>query len=266
MRLGRIEVEGRQAWAVIQGDRAIEMEGDLFNPRIEGSAPSHPLGAVRMLAPVTGKQMFGSGVNFLGKDPLGTPPLHPDPAIKPVSSISASGTPIPLPPDYSGKVILEAECVAVIGRECRDVSVEEARSAILGYTCGNDVSHRGWRAADLSIWRAKGLPGFSPLGPWIETDFDPGSADAVMRLQVNGEVIHETPLSEMLFSFAEVISTISSYVPLFPGDAIWSGTYKSIFAEPGQTVAVEIPGIGSLVNETVLVAVPSERTGTSGAS
>jgi 2-keto-4-pentenoate hydratase/2-oxohepta-3-ene-1,7-dioic acid hydratase in catechol pathway len=252
MRLGRASIDGEATWVEYTDGGVAALEASPFAaPTPHAAGPFLPLEAVTVLAPVVPRQMFGAGANFLGKDPSAPPLERPDPAIKPVSSVAAPFQDIPLPADYEGKVIYEAECVAIVGTHCDAVSVSQAEESILGYACANDVSHRGWRADDMTIWRAKGLPGFSPIGPWIETDWHPSRPGAELLLEIDGQVATRTPLSEMRFSFAQVISTISQYVPLWAGDVIWSGARQSVYAGLGQSVVVQVDGIGRLVNHSV---------------
>lgn len=97
----------------------------------------------------------------------------PEPWHKAVNALSNPGDAIVIPFDSTTGIQYEGECLAVIGVPTRRVSPEEAWRRILGYTCGNDVSERTWQSNDNSMWRGKGADTFAPIGPWIDTEFDP---------------------------------------------------------------------------------------------
>ena len=137
--------------------------------------------------------------------------------------------------------------MAVIGKHCRRVAPDKAAKYILGYACGNDVSDRTWQGEDWTFWRAKGSDTFAPVGPWIETGIDPQKLDMIVRL--NGREVQRCHSKDMLFTFPEIISYISQQVTLQPGDLVFSGASGVTCAiKPGDTVEVDIPGIGVLSN------------------
>jgi 2-keto-4-pentenoate hydratase/2-oxohepta-3-ene-1,7-dioic acid hydratase in catechol pathway len=137
--------------------------------------------------------------------------------------------------------------VAVIGKDCRRVTPTQASCFILGYTCGNDVSERTWERDDQTFWRAKGSDTFAPVGPWIETNLDPQNLDLMVR--INGRQVQHCNTRDMLFTFAEIVSYISQQVTLRPGDLVFSGATGTTMAiKPGDSVEVDIPGIGVLCN------------------
>ena len=121
---------------------------------------------------------------------------------------------------------------------------------MLGYTIGNDVSERAWQAADRTFWRSKNTDTFKPMGPWIETEADLDAMETVVRL--NGEVRTRFRTGDMLFGVARFISTMTRYLTLHPGDVIWMGTDgASPDLKPGDTVEVEVTGVGTLSNPFV---------------
>ena len=155
--------------------------------------------------------------------------------------------PIIIPRDSEGQIHYDGEAVAVIGKMCRRVTPAQAGRFILGYTCGNDVSDRTWQRDDRTSWRAKGADTFAPVGPWIETDIDPQNLELIVRL--NDEEKQRAYTKDMLFPFHEIVSYISQQVTLRPGDLVYSGATGATSAmKPGDTVEVEIPGIGVLRN------------------
>ncbi len=176
-------------------------------------------------------------------------PSEPALFLKPSSSVVGPEDAIVLPRD-AGRIDYEGELVAVIGRPCRSVSVEEALHYVFGYTCGNDVSARQWQRGDLQWWRAKGSDTFSPIGPFIATDLDP--TDLELRTRLNGREVQTTNTGALIHSVAALVSFASQAMTLEPGDLVFTGT-------PGQTgdlsdgdvVEVEISGIGVLRNPVV---------------
>src|SRR5262249_27630900 len=142
----------------------------------------------------------------------------------------------------------EGELVMVVGKRTRNVSPEEARDAIFGVTCGNDVSERNWQhgqGKDLQWWRAKGCDTFAPLGPTIATGLDYGNLSLQTRL--NGEVVQKQSTADLIFDCASILSWVSGWVTLAPGDVIYTGTPGSTRAlKPGDVVEVDIENIGVL--------------------
>ena len=137
--------------------------------------------------------------------------------------------------------------MVVIGRRCKNVAPEQALDYVLGYTCGVDVSARAWQGGDKSWWRAKSADSFASLGPVIQTSMDLASFQIFAR--VNGEQVQHCIAEDMIFNIPDQISTISRYVTLEPGDVIYTGTGGATAEiKPGDTLQVEIPGIGGLEN------------------
>jgi 2-keto-4-pentenoate hydratase/2-oxohepta-3-ene-1,7-dioic acid hydratase in catechol pathway len=166
--------------------------------------------------------------------------------MKPPSSIIANGETILLPPQ-SAQVEHEAELVIVIGKRGRNVTAEEARKYIFGYTVGNDVTARDLQKSDGQWTRAKGFDTFCPFGPWIDTDFDP--SDAVITCRVNGQMRQMASTRDMVFNVGVLIAYISSVMTLEPGDLIFTGTPSGVAElKNGDKVEVEIEGLGRLSN------------------
>jgi 2-keto-4-pentenoate hydratase/2-oxohepta-3-ene-1,7-dioic acid hydratase in catechol pathway len=153
-------------------------------------------------------------------------------------------------PADARQVQYEGELVVVIGRRARNLGEDEALSCVLGYSIGNDVSERTWQKSDRTLWRAKNADTFKPMGPWIETEVDLDALET--RVRVNGTETTRFPTNDMLFGVARYIATMSRYLTLHPGDAIWMGTDgTSPDLKAGDVVEVEIAGIGTLRNPFV---------------
>ena len=258
MRIARFEIDGLARYGVVEGDSITEIRGDVFGS-FERTSTAHGIENVRLLAPVTPSQMFGPGVNFADH-------LHeatsitgqaemaetPQPWHKAVSAIINPGDNIVIPYDSTTGIQHEGECLAVIGKMTRRVSTEQAWDHILGYTCGNDISERTWQRNDNSMWRGKGSDTFAPIGPWIDTDFDP-KAGGDMIVTLNGEEVQRASTADMYFDFGVLVSYISQQLTLKPGDVVWSGTTGDPRnMNPGDQVVVEVVGIGQLTNPVVM--------------
>jgi 2-keto-4-pentenoate hydratase/2-oxohepta-3-ene-1,7-dioic acid hydratase in catechol pathway len=166
--------------------------------------------------------------------------------LKPSTSVIGSGDTIRIPPD-SSRVDHEAELAVVIGRPARDISRDTALSYVLGYTAANDVTARDQQKADGQYTRAKGHDSFCPLGPWIETVFDP--SDVRISASVNGELRQDGRTSQMIFDIPTMIEFMSGVMTLLPGDVILTGTPAGVGPiVDGDTVTIEIEGIGELTN------------------
>lgn len=174
-------------------------------------------------------------------------PTEPMLFLKPPTALIPFDFPIQLPPGV-GRVDLEAELTVVIGKKGRHIPKENALEYVLGYTCSNDVSARVLQKKDGQFGRAKGFDTFCPLGPWIETELRDPSQLQVMA-QLNGKSVINGNTHDMVFDVPTLIEFISGVMTLLPGDLILTGTPEGV-AElaPGDTVEIEIEGIGVLRN------------------
>jgi 2-keto-4-pentenoate hydratase/2-oxohepta-3-ene-1,7-dioic acid hydratase in catechol pathway len=153
-------------------------------------------------------------------------------------------------PPQSQQVEHEAELVVVIGKRGRWIPLEEAHDYVLGYTIGNDVTARDLQRRDGQWTRSKGFDTFCPLGPWIETDFDP--ADAMVTCYVNGDMRQMASTRDMVFSVRQLIAYVSSVMTLEPGDLLFTGTPSGVgILRPGDMIEITIEGLGTLRNLVV---------------
>ncbi|WP_051237649.1 fumarylacetoacetate hydrolase family protein [Ottowia thiooxydans] len=168
------------------------------------------------------------------------------------NALLAHGRDILVPADAGPRVQYEAELVVVIGKKAKGIEESEVPGVILGYTIGNDVSERDWQKSDRTFWRCKNTDTFKPMGPWIETQFDPSGAKTSIRL--NGALQHEFDTEAMIFGVSHFISRMSRYLTLWPGDVIWMGTDgTSPDLQHGDVVDISISGLGSLRNRIIRV-------------
>ena len=169
--------------------------------------------------------------------------------MKPSSSVIAHGDSIVIP-EESERVDYEAELGVVIGSVCKNVSKEDAKNYIMGYTCLNDVTARDIQARESQWIRAKGYDTFCPVGPCLETDIDPLNLD--IKLYVNGELKQNSNTKNMMRDVYTLVSYISKIMTLYPGDIIATGTPKGVGRlMDGDMVTVEIEGIGKLTNYVI---------------
>lgn len=174
------------------------------------------------------------------------------------TSVTNPGDPIVHPADVE-QVDYEVELGVVIGRTAKDVSAEEASEYVAGYTAVNDVSGRDAQFEDEQFFRGKSYDTFAPMGPTLvpENDLNPNELDVACR--VNGETKQESNTEEFIFDVGEVVEYISGITTLRPGDVISTGTPGGVgifrdppeLLEPGDTVEIEVEGIGTLANPVV---------------
>jgi 2-keto-4-pentenoate hydratase/2-oxohepta-3-ene-1,7-dioic acid hydratase in catechol pathway len=249
VRIARISVDGSPRFGVISGDPGSEtvalLSAHPFGELVM-TGEQVPLRPDSLLSPVLPSKVLGIGRNYAehAREMGGEAPERPLVFLKPSTSVIGPGKAISMP---DPRVDYEGELAVVIGRLCREVPVERAFEVILGYTCGNDVTARDWQRLDGQWSRAKGGDTFCPLGPWIETDLDP--TDLRLRTVVDGEVKQDARTSLLIHGIPELIAYASTAMTLLPGDVILTGTPAGIGPlHAGQSVTVEIEGIGSLTN------------------
>ena len=226
-------------------------EGDLFglhSPAGDGIASD----AVELLAPVAPGKIIGLANNFhaLIEKMGGSVPAEPLYFIKANTSLNGPGRPIRRPRGYDGKIIFEGELGLVIGRTCRNAEPPEALDALFGCTCVNDVTAIGLLKKDPSFpqWtRSKAADTFGVLGPAVATGLEPSALR--VRTEVNGQERQNYPVTDMVFSPADLISRLSFDLTLEPGDVIACGTSVGVGSlQDGDIVTVSIEGVGELTN------------------
>lgn len=235
----------RYGWVL--EDRVGLLEGSPYQEyrRLEATVS---LDMVRLLAPVEPSKIIGVGRNYVAhaQEHGSEVPEMPLLFLKPPTSVIGPGETILLPPQ-SVNVEHEAELVVVIGKRGRWIQPENALEYVLGYTVGNDVTARDLQRRDEQWTRGKGFDTFCPLGPWIETDFDP--SDAMVTCHVNGEMRQMASTRDMVFSVRQIVAFTSTIMTLLPGDILMTGTPAGVGPlTNGDIVEVSIEGIGKLSN------------------
>lgn len=239
------------SYGIVQGDTVRAIRGDLFGAH-EPTSVQHKLAQVKLLCPCEPPKVLAVGLNYKSHLRDRKPPANPEMFYKPLTSLQHPGDNIEIPAD-SKNTHYEGELVVVIGKRTSNVSREEARAAIFGVTCGNDVSERDWQNGankDLQWWRAKGADTFGPFGPMIVRGLDYGNLR--LETRVNGKVVQKESTSDLLFDVPAIVSFTSKYVTLTPGDIIYTGTPDTTTAlKHGDVVEVEIDKVGVLRNPVV---------------
>lgn len=225
------------------------LDGGAYAPEIVG--PPIALADVELLAPVMPGKIACVGRNYAAHAAELGNEVPPEPLIflKAPSSVIGPNEAV-VYPAISERVDHEGELAIVIGRRCRNVKAETAADVIFGYTVANDVTARDLQQKDDQWSRAKGFDTFCPVGPWVDTAFDP--AGRQLRCLVNGEVRQDSTTDLMIYSIGRIIAHISRFMTLEPGDLILTGTPSGIGpVQVGDTITVEIEGLGLISNPVV---------------
>jgi len=254
MRWIRFTVNQETFFGILQGDQVQRVKGSPF----EGYQLEEvycPLQAVQLEVPVIPRTFYCAGLNYAehaleaakkaGKEP--NLPPRAEIGYRANNALIADGQTVIIPKDAGEKIHYEGELVVVIGKKAKNMTKENALSCVFGYTIGNDVSERTWQKSDRTLWRAKNSDTFKPMGPWIDTEFDP--RDAMTTVKVNGveKTVYKT--NDMIFDVASFIEAMTRYMTLWPGDVIWMGTDgHSPDLVSGDVVEIHISGLGMLSN------------------
>ena len=252
---GSPSVPSGVAWGTVEGPAGAPPEaltvaaidGHPFGP-ITFTGDRWALGDVRLLSPFLPSKVVALGKNYhdhaaeMGDDAPTTPLIF----LKPSTSVIGTGDVIRLPRS-SSEVHFEGELAVIIGTPARNVSRDDALRHVFGYAAANDVTARDQQRADVQFTRAKGYDSFCPLGPWVETVLD--ASDLRLVTRVNGEVKQDGRTSQLVHDIPTQIAFISAVMTLLPGDVILTGTPAGVGPiVAGDTVEVEIEGIGTLAN------------------
>jgi 2-keto-4-pentenoate hydratase/2-oxohepta-3-ene-1,7-dioic acid hydratase in catechol pathway len=247
----RYETGGKTSYGILEAEQIRELD----RSPIEGGKPTGKtvaLASAKLLAPVEPSKVIAVGLNY--KSHLGDREPAPYPGLFAKFPTSIIGPEAEIVyPEGASNVHFEGELVIVIGKKASRVSKQDAPKYIFGVTAGNDLSERDWQRDDLQWFRAKASDNFGPLGPAIVTGLNHN--DLLLQTRVNGKVLQKQRTSDLLFDVEDIVSYISQFVTLMPGDVIYTGTPGQTSAmKPGDVVEIEIEGIGILRNR---IASPS---------
>lgn len=245
------------AYGQMDGDDRINVIAGAPFDGLEPTGETVGLRDATILCPVESPRIFGVGLNYAShaEEMKLARPIIPMLFMKPSTAAVGPGDPIVYPSE--GKNIhFEAEVAVVIGRRVRRISERDATEAILGYTCGNDVSERVIQRAEMQqgcLLISKGYDSFNPLGPTIATGLDPENIPLIGK--VNGKVRQRNNTSDLIFSIRKLVSYMSQAMTLLPGDVIMTGTPSGVGPiAPGDTVEIEIAPVGVLSNPVIAEA------------
>ena len=243
----RYSAEGKTSYGILDEQTVREMNSHIF-AGAEPTGKTLKASDVKLLAPCEPSKVLAVGRNYKSHiaDRNIETPKEPGIFWKPNSCIIGTEENIVLP-EGAENVHYEAELVIVIGRKGKNISEAEASKFVFGVTAGNDVSARDWQKNDLQWFRAKGSDTFGALGPCIVQGLNYN--DLLVQSRVNGEVRQSQRTNDLIFPVDYVISYVSRYVTLLPGDIIYTGTPGNTKAmTPGDLVEIEIEGVGVLRN------------------
>ena len=259
-----LDATGTPRHAVQQSDGTARLiAGDIYGGF---EVTSQAAGVRKLLAPVEPAAILCIGMNYKAHAAeMGHPPApYPVLFMKQPAAVQHPGAPIEIPTHLASECVdYECELAVVIGRRCKNVSAADALDYVLGYTCANDVSARDWQKdwGGGQFCRGKTFDTFAPLGPCIVTaDEIPDPSRLRMRTLVNGEVLQDTPTSDLIFDVPTIIEFLSGSTTLLPGTVILTGTPSGVgmartpprWLRPGDEVTIEIDAIGALTNPVAL--------------
>ncbi len=247
----RFEADSEIHWGLYDDNEntVSVIEGDLFEG-YKATETKFGFEDIKLLAPVQPEKIICVGLNYhkhvSHSQSADKAPEEPLLFMKPPSSLIGHEDTI-IYPDFVDRVDYEAELGVVIGKRIRNVSPEEARDAIWGLTCVNDVTARHLQKKDGQWTRAKGFDTFCPAGPWVVTDAD--WSDLKVEAYLNGELKQSGRTSEQIFKPDLLISFISKVMTLKPGDLVSTGTPQGIDPmKVGDKIEVVVENVGRLIN------------------
>ncbi len=249
MKLARFQHQDTIYYGQVEGSKVFVIEGDIF-AQYQVTAKAFELSQVKLLAPIDPGKMVCVGFNYLShiSEMRKDMPIPEEPVTFMVSPTAVIGPEDVIELPFSDHEIHhEAELTVVIGKEAKKILPENAYDYILGYTCGNDVSDRTLQKKDGQWTRAKSFPTFKPLGPYIVTGLNPDNLQ--IQARVNGEMKQNSNTHHLIKNVAYLVSFVSQYMTLKPGDVILTGTPEGVGPiKPGDVCEIEIEGIGILRN------------------
>lgn len=289
MRITTFEINGQSRLGALEGEEIVDLGSgnpDLATDMVDliaawsqedvsaaaATGTRHPLEAVRLLAPLNvrkniiavgrnyrdhAKEFSDSGFDASEKQMI---PDNPVVFTKSPTSVIGPGDAIVLANDPTGTTDYEGEMAVVIGRNCKNATMENALSHVFGWTIVNDVTARDLQKKHVQWFIGKSPDTFCPMGPVITTiDELPDIRQSWMTTHVNGEQRQHAPISALIFDTETLIVALSEVMTLEPGDVIATGTGLGVgigfdpprYLQAGDVVDVSIDGIGTLSNPVI---------------
>jgi 2-keto-4-pentenoate hydratase/2-oxohepta-3-ene-1,7-dioic acid hydratase in catechol pathway len=254
MKIGRFQWNDETIYGVVQGDQVLSVIGNIFED-FEVGNPLCGVDEIQFLPPTEPRSIVAMGINSERRvkqhySSSRNIQYHgPVVFLKPCSSVIGHLDPI-VKPKIAQNIGAAGELVVVIKKRAKLIDESEASKYILGYTCGNDLASGDLFVADSQqTLRAHGFDTATSFGPFIETEVSPNQL--TINLKINGEIASTGSTSEMIYGVDMVVSYLSQFMTLIPGDLIFMGTPLGTGVQVGDLVEVEIEGIGILRNEVV---------------
>jgi 2-keto-4-pentenoate hydratase/2-oxohepta-3-ene-1,7-dioic acid hydratase in catechol pathway len=276
MRLASFNLRGRPSFGAVVGDGIVDLRSrlsryatllevfragalDQAEAIIAGVRPDVPLAEVELLPPlIAPEKILCIGINYKARErdyDFTEPPKYPSMFYRAPNSVVGSGGKL-IRPKVSEQLDYEGEIAMVIGRECKHVAKDDALAVIAGLTLCNEGTIRDWiRHGKFNVTQGKNFDATGSIGPWIDTDVDP-SQPLQLTVRKNGEVTQDDATANMIFSFADLIVYVTTFMTLKPGDIISTGTPVKkdakadppVWLKPGDAIEIECPAIGVLRN------------------
>jgi 2-keto-4-pentenoate hydratase/2-oxohepta-3-ene-1,7-dioic acid hydratase in catechol pathway len=245
----KYQAGSRTAWGILDNETTIREISAAPWEAAKPTGRTAKLAEVKLLAPAEAKKVIAAGFNYRSHIGQAAPAKYVGLFAKfPTSLIGHDGE-IVYPADAT-TVHYEAEICVVMGKKAKNITEAQVKDHIFGVTACNDVSERAWQKQDLQWLRAKAADTFGPMGPVLVSNVDYTNLKLIGRH--NGKVVQETTTDLMIFNINNIVSYVSKYVTLEPGDVIFTGTPGVTHdLKPGDTFEVEVVGVATLRNKVV---------------
>ncbi|MDD5730732.1 MAG: fumarylacetoacetate hydrolase family protein [Candidatus Omnitrophica bacterium] len=250
MRIVKFQYGQKEHWGVAEKDYIRVLKNPPFK-KIDFSGQKVALNKVKLSAPASPSKIVLVGLNYKdhARELNMAVPKEPVIFLKPPTALTGPESKIVYPAGVT-RLDYEAELALVIKKEAKNIKPQEAKKYIMGYTCLNDITARDIQKKDGQWTRAKSFDTFCPLGPWLETDIDPGSLKISARL--NGKLKQDSSTADFIFPAEYLVSFISKVMRLLPGDIVSTGTPAGIGKMKAyDIIEIEIEGIGRLRNQVI---------------
>ena len=248
----RYKFDNKVTYGILDRDKIYEIKGSIYG-NYEISSESISLSDIVIMPPVLPTKIIALGYNY--KDLVGQQDKYEEPVIflKPPSSVITHNDVIKIPFENK-KVWIEVELSIIIKKTCKNVTVNNAKDYILGYTIGNDITVENINTRDHHLARSKAWDTFCPIGPYIVLDID--TSDLKMKTSINGKIFQNSTTKNRILNDYQTLSLISRFMTLNKGDVILTGTpanAENSVIMNGDSVKLEIENIGILENKVSLL-------------
>ena len=251
MKIARFQWRDKVTWGIVEGEDIYSIKGNIYGEFEKGTRLCQ-LGDVKLLAPVEPSITIACGMNYMDhiKELGWEVPKEPALFFKPKHTIIGPEDDV-IYPKISQNLCYEGELCFVIKRKAKDVPEEKALDYVLGYTCGNDYTAPDITEKDGRLTRSKAFDTSGALGPFLVTGLD--SHNLKIRSRFNNKLQQDSNTSQLVYKVEKLVSYISAFMTLQPGDVVWTGTPGGGLCpvKLGDVIEVEIEGIGILRNRVV---------------